>query len=98
MYTVEVRHHDKDWVRGDLEDKFELIESKNFKTRGAAKTYIESTLGLNRRPGNQVTRHYHKGDEPSYCYWYTGVTWQHENSGEEMEEYYQYKLMKTKVN
>ena len=23
MYQVEVYHHDKDWVRGDLEDKFD---------------------------------------------------------------------------
>ena len=97
MYQVTVHHHDKDWVRGDLEDKFELIAQENFKTRQAAKIYIESACGLNRRPLKQVRREYHKGDEPSYCYWFTGVTWQHENSGEMMEEYYQYTLKKVKL-
>lgn len=97
MYQVTVHHHDKAIVRGDLEDKFELIAQENFKTREAAKTYIESTCGLNRRPLKQVTRDYHKGDKPSYCYWFTGVKWQHENSGEMMEEYYQYTLKKVKL-
>ena len=27
MYQVTVHHHDKDIVRGDLEDKFELLHS-----------------------------------------------------------------------
>ena len=94
MYIVTVHHHDKDWVRGDLEDKFELIAQENFKTRKAAKDYIESCL--NRKSGTKH-RDYHKGDEASYCYVYTGVTWQHENSGEMMEEYYQYTLKKVKL-
>jgi hypothetical protein len=97
MYQVTVHHNDKAIVRGDLKDKFELIAQENFKTREAAKTYIESICGLNRRPLKQVTRDYHKGDKPSYCYWFTGVTWQHENSGEMMEEYYQYTLKKVKL-
>ena len=94
MYQVIVYHHDKDWVRGDLEDKFELIAQENFKTRKAAKDYIESCLA--RRRG-KVYKDWHKGDKPSYCYIYTGVTWQHENSGEQMEEYYQYTLKKVKL-
>ena len=94
MYQVTVHHHDKDWVRGDLEDKFELIAQENFKTRKTAKEYIESCLA--RRRG-KVYMDWHKGDKPSYCYIYTGVTWQHENSGEEMEEYYQYTLKKVKL-
>ena len=40
MFTVTVHHHDKDWRKGDLEDKFELIDSRNFKTRKDAKEYI----------------------------------------------------------
>ena len=95
MYTVTVHHHDKDWRNGDLEDKFELIDSRNFKTRKAAKDYIESCL--NRKSGVKY-RDYHKGDKASYCYVYTGVKWQHENSGEQMEEYYQYTLRKGKLN
>ena len=37
MYQVTVHHHDKDWVRGDLEDKFELIAQENFKTKKSCK-------------------------------------------------------------
>ena len=94
MYQVTVHHHDKDWVRGDLEDKFELVESKIFKTRTDAKAYIERKLsGLH---GTKRTD-WHKGDTPSYAYCWTGVTWQHENSGEMMQEYYLYILKKVKL-
>ena len=95
MYQVTIHHHDKDWRRGDLEDKFELIGQENFKTRTAAKNYIEGKLSG--KPSKQVFRDYHKGDNNSYCYYYTGVTWQHENSGEMMEEYYLYTLKKVKL-
>ena len=94
MYQVTVHHHDKDWVRGDLEDKFELIAQENFKTRKAAKEYIERCLS---RKSGEKSRYYHTGDKPSFCYVYTGVTWQHENSGEMMEEYYQYTLKKARL-
>ena len=94
MYKVETYHHKKEWRNGDLEDGFELIESKLFKTRTSAKDYIESKL----RYKNPVTRNYHKGDQTSYCVWFTGNTWIHENTGEKMEEYYQYTLKKAKVN
>lgn len=94
MYTVTVHHHDKDYRRGDLEDKFELIQQENFKTRKAAKEFIESQL--RRKSGTKRTE-WHKGDETSYAWCWTGVTWQHENSGEQMEEYYQYTLKKVKL-
>ena len=94
MYQVTVHHHDKDWRNGDLEDKFELIRQENFKTRKAAKEFIEDQLAHQR---GDIQMAWHKGDVPSYCYCFTGVTWQHENSGEEMEEYYQYTLKKVKL-
>jgi len=94
MYQVEVYHHDKDWVRGDLEDKFELVAKEIFNTRTAAKNYIERHL--RGKDPKKVYRDYHKGNVTSYCYYYTGVEWQHENSGEQMKEYYQYTLKKTK--
>lgn len=95
MYQVTVHHHDKDWVRGDLEDKMELVAKENFKTRMAAKNYIERDVSRGRF--KVVNREYHKGDMPSFVWAYTGVTWQHENSGEQMEEYYQYVLKKVKL-
>ena len=97
MYTVTVHHHDKAWRNGDLEDKFELIDSRNFKTRKAAKDWIENQLA--EKPQGDVKRYYTKSKtEPSRCYYWTGVKWQHENSGEQMEEYYQYTLRKGKLN
>jgi hypothetical protein len=95
MYQVTIHHHDKDWVRGDLEDKMELIAKENFKTRTAAKNYIECDIA--KRRCQTVHRDYHKGNESSLVWAYTGMTWQHENSGEMMEEYYQYTLKKTKI-
>lgn len=95
MYTVTVHHHDKDWRNGDLEDKFELIDSRNFKTMRAAKIWINDQLL--KMSGTKRTE-WHKGDKPSYAYCWTGVTWQHENTGEQMEEYYQYTLRKGKLH
>jgi hypothetical protein len=94
MYQVTVHHHDKDWVRGDLEDKLELVRQENFKTRTAAKEFIEGQL---RRMSGTKRTEWHKGDTTSYAWCWTGVTWQHENSGEQMEEYYQFTLKKVKL-
>lgn len=94
MYTVEIRHHCKTYTRGDVDADFQLIESKNFKTRTAGKEYIENKLKYK----SNVRKTWHKGDEPSYCYWFTGESWHNECTGEMEDEYYQYKLMKTKVN
>ena len=44
MYQVTVHHHDKAWRNGDLEDELKLIAQENFKTRTAAKKYIEDHL------------------------------------------------------
>lgn len=93
MYIVTTHHHTKDWRNGDLEDKFELIDSRVFKTRKAAKEYIESKLSGK----SKVFRSYHKGDAPSYCTFFTGEKWTHENTGEKMHEYYQFTLNKNKT-
>lgn len=94
MFQVQIHHHDKNWRNGDLEDKFELVKQENFKTRKAAKEFIEGQL--RRMPGTKRTE-WHKGDETSYAWCWTGLTWQHENTGEQMEEYYQYTLKKVKL-
>ena len=95
MYQVAVYHHDKAIVKGDLEDKLELVAQENFKTKKAAKEWIEREL--KDKPTRSVTRYPHKGDIPSNYYYYTGVMWQHENSGDTMYEYYQYILKKVKL-
>ena len=95
MYTVTVHHHDKAWRNGDLEDKFELVHSRNFSTKTAAKMWIQDHLIM--LSGTKRIE-WHKGNQPSYAYCFTGVTWQHENSGEQMEEYWQYTLRKGKLN
>ena len=94
MYQVTIHHHDKDWRNGDLEYKFELIRQENFKTRKDAKDYIEGQLASQR---GTIRMEWHKGDEPSYAWCWTGVKWQHENTGEMLEEYYQYTLKKVKL-
>lgn len=93
MYTVTVHHHTKAYRRGDLEDNLELIDSRNFKTRKAAKDFIERNISGKKN----VWRRYHKGDEMSSCGYFTDVTWVNENTGEDMQEYYQYLLKKAKV-
>lgn len=93
MYIVEAYHHCKAWRKGDLEDELRLLWSQTFRNRKYAKDHIECQLP---KTGN-IQRHYHKGETPSCVIYFTGRTWTHENTGEEMQEYYQYTLKKLKV-
>ena len=99
MYQVKVYHYKRAIVKGDLEDEQVLEKSELFKTRKSAKDFIESEVKKEWRYCDKpvVRREYHKGDEPSYVYLWTGDKWQHENSGEMCEEYYTWKLTKAKA-
>ena len=99
MYQVRVYHYKRAIRRGDLEDEHVLEKSELFKTRKAAKVFIEDEVKREWRYADrpQVRREYHKGDEPSYVYLWTGDKWQNENSGEMCEEYYTWKLEKAKA-
>ena len=99
MYKVEVYHHREAIVRGDLEAEDARINSEVFATRKSAKAYIERQIESEARylDNPTVRRDYHKGNEPSYVYFFTGEEWQHENSGEMHQEYYTYKLEKVKA-
>lgn len=88
MYAVIVHHHCKDWRNGDLEDKIELTNKEFFKTRKAAKEWILKQA----KSKGHIEQEWHKGTRPSYVYAYTGVKWIHENTGDEMTEYYIYTL------
>ena len=74
-------------------EPLELVETRHFRTRQDAKHYVESQLRRWKNP----QRYYHKGDQPSNCYGFTDMTWTHENTGEEMQEYYQYTIKKVDV-
>lgn len=93
MYQVLVYHHDKAWRNGDLEDKLELIDSKNFKLKRDARNWMVKEV---QRISGNGRFDWHTGNIPSYGYCFTGNTWIHENTGEKMEEYYQYILKKVK--
>ena len=95
MYQVEKRHHKKVWRNGDLEDELVLEWAASYTTKKQALACIEDEL--RGKSEKQISRYPHTGDKPSNYYYFTGVTWQHENSGEQMEEYYQYTLKKVKL-
>ena len=92
MYEVKVFHFKSCIRRGDLEEEYVLESATAYKTRKAAKDSIEAIL--NRKDKKQVRREYHRGDEVSHCYYFTGYTWQNENSGEHRDEYYEFQLSK----
>ena len=87
-YLVEVWHHRPCYRRGDLEDESVITQNKTFKLRREAKEWIETQL----RGKKNAVRDYHRSD--GVCYYYTGKTWIHENSGEECRESYTYNLKK----
>lgn len=94
MYQVTLQHHKKAWRNGDLEDALELEWQENFKTRKAAKEFMERKL---RNMSGEKFIKWHKGDEPSCAMCWTGLTWEHENTGELQREYYRFLLKKVKL-
>ena len=95
MWQVTLQHHKKAWRNGDLEDALELEWQENFKTREAAKEFMERKL--RNMSGEKLFIKWHKGDEPSYAVCWTGMTWKHENTGELQREYYHFLLKKVKL-
>ena len=90
MYEVKVYHFKPCTRQGDLEEEFVLESSAVFKTRKLAKDSIEAILS--HKDKKQVRREYHRGN--SRCFYFTGYSWQNENSGENRDEYYEYQLNK----
>lgn len=93
MYKVVEKHFRPTYRRGDLEAEVAIIDTKVFRTRKAAKEYIEGRL----RGRKDAWRHYHKGDTSSWAGYSTGKTWVHENTGETCEETFNYELSKVEV-
>lgn len=91
MCIVKEWHCRPTYRRGDLEAETVVINSTPFKTRKEAKNYIENKL----RGKKDTWRDYHRGNEKSYCGYYTGKTWIHENNGETYKESFTYELSKS---
>lgn len=90
MYTVKEWHCRPTYRKGDLEAENVVINVSTYKTRTEAKNYIERKLA-----GKQnAFRDYHKGNQKSYCGYYTGKTWIHENTGDTYEESFTFELSK----
>ena len=90
MYTVKEWHCRPTYRKGDLEAEEVIINVNNFKTLKAAKKYIEEKL----KGKLDSWRSYRRGDEKSYCGYYTGKTWDHENNGETYRESFTYEFAK----
>lgn len=90
MYKVEERHYHPYVRKGDMEDTTELIYSEIFKTRKAAKEFIESKLKYHKN----IYRDYHRGNEVSYCSYTTDKTWFNEGTGETCTEEFTFELSK----
>ena len=90
MYQVKITHMTEAYERGDLCSKEELVDVITYKTRKEAKAFIEGKLAGKKT----VYRDYHRGDTPSVCIYFTGHSWIEENTGEERQEYYSYRLTK----
>lgn len=90
MYTVKEWHYRPTYRKGDLEVENVVINVTSFRTKRAAKEFIENKL----RGKKEVWREYHKGDETSYCGYYTGKTWVHENTGDTYNESFTFELLK----
>lgn len=90
MYTVKEWHCRPTYRKGDLEAENVVINVTTFRTKRAAKEFIENKL----RGKKEAWREYHKGNETSYCGYYTGKTWVHENTGDTYKESFTFELSK----
>ena len=90
MYTVKEYHCRPTYRKGDLEAEQVVINVTTYKTRTEAKNYIENKL----RGKKDSWRDNHKGNKTSWCGYYTGKTWVHENNGETYRESFTFELAK----
>ena len=88
-YLVELWHHRPTYRRGDLEEKLSSLKTKPLKLEKKEKNLLKKRI-----KGKKAKCVWHKGDTPSYCYYFTGKTWIHENTGEECQEEFTYYLKK----
>lgn len=92
MYKVTLKHFKPSYRKGDLESDTEIISVDVFKLKKDARAFIESKLNGK----SSVIRNYQTGDKVSYCCYFTGKTWIHENTGDKLEESFTYELIKIK--
>lgn len=95
IYEARCLHHRKAWRRGDLESEDVLHSSETFSTRKAANLYLKSKESEARRNGYKVRINLvGRGDKESELLVFTGNSWIHENTGDEHNEYYWYRVTK----
>lgn len=87
-YRVECWHNVPVYRKGDLEEdtQYSFVD---FSLRKDAKEHIENKL----KALIHVRRDYHKGPN-SWCVGFTTKKWINENTGEECQEFYKFKLSK----
>lgn len=90
MYKLEIFKFEPAYRNDDLEEDTRLLRVESFKTKKAAKEFIKAELSGKK----DIKKCENSGTIPSYYYYYTGNKWINENSGEEREECYIYKLTK----
>lgn len=91
-YKVIRYHHRKAYVRGDLEAETVIDNVEVFTTKKAAVEYLKNEDAKARNSGYRTSLNTKiRGAMPSLTV-YTGVTWIHENTGNEEKEYYNYRV------
>lgn len=92
-YKVTKYHHRKAYVRGDLEAETIIESVETFPTKKAVVQYLEREADSAKRRGykvNLVTKT--RGTMPNLIV-ATGVSWTHENTGNEEQEFYSYRTV-----
>lgn len=91
-YNIKKYHHRKAYRGGDLEAETIIDSVKTVSTKKAIVQYLVSEANSAKRRGYKVNLSTKsRGTMPSLSV-YTGVTWEHENTGETENEAYWYKV------
>lgn len=94
IYEARCVHHRKAYIKGDLESEDVLHSSETFTTRKAANSYLQRKESDAKRRGNKTRINLvGRGDKESELVIFTGNSWINENTGDEHEEYYWYRVI-----
>lgn len=90
MWKVEVDHYKPCYINGDLSSESVNVNCEVFKLKKSALDYIKSEVKSYKSAVTHTQPYY-------YVSCFTGKKWIEENTGEEREEVYRYKLIKFSI-
>lgn len=89
MYLILIRQTCPTIKKGDLEYEDKVIDEKVFKNKKGVTLWVNSKIPSDKEKHTKIVN-----KEKTLIYYYTGMKWINENSGEVIYEKYVYEIIK----